>query len=78
LLFQLIGIRLFKGFYRGAGPAGFEGGAIAYAVQDWLKDLEIEILYIKPGSPWENAYIESFHLSVPVTTAEPQRAGFRS
>jgi transposase InsO family protein len=34
---------------------------IAYAVQDWLKDLEIEILYIKPGSPWENAYIESFH-----------------
>lgn len=34
---------------------------IAYAVQDWLRDLEIEILYIKPGSPWENAYIESFH-----------------
>ena len=34
---------------------------IAYAVQDWLKELEIEILYIKPGSPWENAYIESFH-----------------
>lgn len=26
---------------------------IAYTVQDWLKDLEIEILYIKPGSPWE-------------------------
>ena len=23
--------------------------------------LEIPILYIKPGSPWENAYIESFH-----------------
>ena len=34
---------------------------IAYAIQDWLKDLEIEILYIKPGSPWEQAYIESFH-----------------
>ena len=34
---------------------------IAYAVQDWLNDLDIEILYIKPGSPWEQAYIESFH-----------------
>lgn len=34
---------------------------IAYAVQDWLKDLAIEILYIKPGSPWEQAFIESFH-----------------
>jgi len=34
---------------------------IAYAVQDWLKDLKIKILYIKLGSPWENAYIESFH-----------------
>tara|TARA_B110000305_G_C19283345_1_gene560424 strand:- start:22 stop:942 length:921 start_codon:yes stop_codon:yes gene_type:complete len=34
---------------------------IAYVVQDWLKELDIEILYIKPGSPWENAYIESFH-----------------
>lgn len=34
---------------------------IAYAVQDWLKDLDIEILYIKPGSPSEQAYIESFH-----------------
>lgn len=34
---------------------------IAYAVQDWLKRLEIEILYIKPGSPWEQAHIESFH-----------------
>lgn len=34
---------------------------IAYAVQDWLKEKEIEILYIKPGSPWEQAHIESFH-----------------
>lgn len=34
---------------------------IACAVQDWLKNLEIEILYIKPGSPWEQAFIESFH-----------------
>ncbi|MEM9284229.1 MAG: integrase core domain-containing protein [Verrucomicrobiota bacterium] len=34
---------------------------IAYAVQDWMKDQEIETLYIKPGSRWEQAYIESFH-----------------
>jgi transposase InsO family protein len=34
---------------------------IAYAVQDWLKKKEIKTLYIQPGSPWENAYIESFH-----------------
>ena len=34
---------------------------IAYAIQDWLKPREIKTLYIKPGSPWENGYIESFH-----------------
>ena len=34
---------------------------IAYAIQDWLKEREIKTLYIKPGSPWENCYIESFH-----------------
>lgn len=34
---------------------------IAYAVQDWLKECEVKTLYIKPGSPWENGYIESFH-----------------
>jgi len=34
---------------------------IAYAVQDWLKQRKIKSLYIQPGSPWENAYIESFH-----------------
>jgi putative transposase len=34
---------------------------IAYAIQDWLKEREIESLYIRPGSPWENAHIESFH-----------------
>jgi transposase InsO family protein len=34
---------------------------IAYAIQDWLQEREIKILYIKPGSPWENGHIESFH-----------------
>jgi putative transposase len=34
---------------------------IAYAIQDWLKEKEVKTLYIKPGSPWENGHIESFH-----------------
>ena len=34
---------------------------IAYAIRDWLEDRGVKTLYIKPGSPWENAYIESFH-----------------
>jgi putative transposase len=34
---------------------------IAYAIGDWLKGKEIKTLYIKPGSPWENGHIESFH-----------------
>ncbi|MBA2269500.1 MAG: IS3 family transposase [Chthoniobacterales bacterium] len=34
---------------------------IAYAIQDWLQEREIKTLYIKPGSPWENGHIESFH-----------------
>lgn len=34
---------------------------IAYAIQDWMKDSQIETIYIQPGSPWENGHIESFH-----------------
>jgi transposase InsO family protein len=34
---------------------------IAYAIQDWLQERQIKTLYIRPGSPWENAHIESFH-----------------
>ena len=34
---------------------------IAYAIQDWLKEQEIKTIYIRPGSPWENGHIESFH-----------------
>jgi transposase InsO family protein len=36
-------------------------GFIAYAIQDWLKGKQVKTIYITPGSPWENAYIESFH-----------------
>ena len=34
---------------------------IAYAIQDWLREKNVKTMYITPGSPWENAYIESFH-----------------
>jgi putative transposase len=32
---------------------------IAYAIQGWLKERAIKTLYIRPGSPWEYAHIES-------------------
>lgn len=34
---------------------------IAYAIQDWTAQHQIQMRYIKPSSPWENGYIESFH-----------------
>jgi len=33
----------------------------AHVVRRWLKRLGIKTLYIEPGSPWENGYIESFN-----------------
>jgi transposase InsO family protein len=34
---------------------------IAGAVKQWLAKRGCETIYIKPGSPWQNAYIESFN-----------------
>ena len=34
---------------------------VALAVQAWLKTHAVGPLYIAPGSPWENAYVESFN-----------------
>ena len=31
------------------------------AVRDWLGRLDVKTLFIEPGSPWENGYIESFN-----------------
>ena len=33
---------------------------VARALKQWLALSEVETLYIEPGSPWENAYAESF------------------
>jgi putative transposase len=34
---------------------------IAQALQQWLADKGIQTFYIQPGSPWQNAYAESFN-----------------
>jgi transposase InsO family protein len=33
----------------------------AQAVRDWLKKIGVNTLFIEPGSPWENGYVESFN-----------------
>jgi transposase InsO family protein len=33
----------------------------AQAVKRWLKRLQVKTLFIEPGSPWENGYVESFN-----------------
>ena len=32
---------------------------MAQKVREWLRQLNVKTLYIEPGSPWENGYIES-------------------
>jgi transposase InsO family protein len=34
---------------------------ISTAVKDWVTRSGVQTLYIEPGSPWENAYSESFN-----------------
>lgn len=34
---------------------------IAKALRGWLSKINVGTLYIEPGSPWENGYIESFN-----------------
>lgn len=33
----------------------------ASKVREWVKRVEVKTLFIEPGSPWENGYIESFN-----------------
>ncbi len=33
----------------------------AESVREWLQPLGVKTLFIEPGSPWENGYIESFN-----------------
>jgi transposase InsO family protein len=34
---------------------------IAKKLRKWFKDLQVEPVFIEPGSPWENGYCESFN-----------------
>ncbi len=34
---------------------------VSEAVQKWLRKAGVDTLYIAPGSPWENGYVESFN-----------------
>lgn len=34
---------------------------IADVVKGWLEVNKVKTIYIEPGSPWENPYVESFH-----------------
>lgn len=34
---------------------------VAEAIRNWLDFVGVKTLYIAPGSPWENGYVESFH-----------------
>jgi transposase InsO family protein len=33
----------------------------AEAVRQWLERVDVQTLFIEPGSPWENGYVESFN-----------------
>jgi len=33
----------------------------AHRVRDWLENAGVRTLFIEPGSPWENGFIESFN-----------------
>ena len=33
----------------------------ARSIRKWLSRIEVKTLFIEPGSPWENGYIESFN-----------------
>jgi len=57
VLEYLFMVRGVPGFIRSDNGPEF----IADAIKKWLKDRGVETLYIEPGSPWENGYIESFN-----------------
>ena len=50
---------------RGGPPTyvRFDNGPefIAYAVRDWCRFNDVDSVFIDPGSPWQNAWIESFN-----------------
>lgn len=56
-LFHLFIFRGIPGHIRSDNGSEFA----AAAVRKWLNNLGVKTLFIEPGSPWENGYIESFN-----------------
>lgn len=56
-LFRLIGQQGMPEYIRSDNGSEF----IEKSLRHWLSRAEIRTLYIDPGSPWQNGYIESFH-----------------
>jgi putative transposase len=57
LLFNLFILRGIPDYMRSDNGPEFT----AKAVREWLNRLGVKTLFIEPGSPWENGYIESFN-----------------
>ena len=57
VLAQVLLIRGVPGHIRSDNGPEF----IAAAIREWLGEAGVKVLYIEPGSPWENGYAESFH-----------------
>jgi putative transposase len=34
---------------------------VADTIREWITEQKIQIIYIEPGSPWQNPFVESFH-----------------
>ena len=45
----------------GGDTQGGSNRRIGQYVRNWLERLGVQTLFIEPGSPWENAYNESFN-----------------
>ena len=54
-----------KLFYEHGRPACLRSDngpeMVSSAVQKWLQEMHVDTHYIDPGSPWQNAYCESFN-----------------
>ena len=57
---QLFQLFVFRGIPEHIGPDNWPEFT-AMAIRKWLNRLGVKTLFIEPGSPWENGYIESFN-----------------
>ena len=56
-LFELFIFRAIPAYIRSDSGPEFT----AKAIRNWLSRMGVKTLFIEPGSPWENGYIESFN-----------------